>query len=138
MIDHGRVKREDAFDADAEANLADRYGLAYAAVLDRDADALERLQALLVAFLNADVHAKRVAGLECRYVLFYLCLFDKIQSVHFLIRPEVSGSPLTYHHFLLLIDQFDLILFFPAPFRDAISLSRHDCRSTKLPGQPSL
>ena len=44
----------------------------------------ENLQALLVAFLNADVHAKRVARLKFRNVLFYLCVFNNIQSIHFM------------------------------------------------------
>ena len=43
-----------------------------------DADAFECLEAFFVAFLNADAYAKRVAWLKCRYVIFELCLFDKI------------------------------------------------------------
>ena len=62
VVDHRRVQREDTLDADAKADLANRHGLAHAAVLACDADALKSLQAFLVAFLNPDVHAKRVPG----------------------------------------------------------------------------
>src|SRR2546423_10367502 len=41
--DDGAVHGEDALDADAEADLAHREGLARAVALARDADALERL-----------------------------------------------------------------------------------------------
>src|SRR5690606_29877333 len=48
--------REDALHADAGRDLADREGGAEAALLDADHGALEHLEALLVALLDADVH----------------------------------------------------------------------------------
>src|SRR5215510_650089 len=62
--EHGAVEREDALDADAVGDLADRKRLADSAAAARDADALERLNALLFTFLDADAHTKRVAGAE--------------------------------------------------------------------------
>src|SRR5262245_10233046 len=62
--EHWAVQREDALDAYAIGDLADREGLADSATAARDADALERLNALLFTFLDADVHTKRVAGAE--------------------------------------------------------------------------
>ncbi len=78
VIDHGCVQRENTLDTDAEADLADCDGFANAAVFDGDADAFECLQAFLVAFLDTDADAKRVAWLKCWYVVFELSLFNKI------------------------------------------------------------
>src|SRR6185503_1038418 len=66
--DHGAVEREDALDTDAVGDLSDREAFADAATATRDAHALERLNALLVSFLDADVHAERVAGTKGRHV----------------------------------------------------------------------
>src|ERR1700683_711584 len=62
--DDRRVEREGAFDADAEADLADAEGLAHAAALASDHDALEHLDALPVAFHDPDRDLHRVAGGE--------------------------------------------------------------------------
>src|SRR5687768_7950368 len=78
VVDDRRVQREDAFDAHAEAHLADRNGLADAAVLAGYDDPLKNLQALLVAFLDADVHFDSVARLKSRNVLSYLCVLNQI------------------------------------------------------------
>ena len=91
------MQREDTLDTYAEADLTHSDRFANAAVLACDADALKGLQTFLVAFLNTDVYAERVARLEIRCVLFYLCLFDKIQSIHF--YPSARGQrnlPLTF------------------------------------------
>src|SRR5919198_417608 len=65
LADDGAVQGEDALDADAEARLAHREGLAHALPPARDADALERLEALLgLRLLDAHVHAHRVARPE--------------------------------------------------------------------------
>src|SRR3954470_6088510 len=48
---HGAVQREDALDADAVGNLADGEAGADTRATTRDADTLERLNALLFAFL---------------------------------------------------------------------------------------
>src|SRR5208337_2630869 len=63
LVDHFGVRREDALDALAEAHLADGEARLVAGALRND-DALERLQALLVAFLNPDMHPDSVAGFE--------------------------------------------------------------------------
>ena len=48
------MEREDALDADAGRNLADREGLVDAATAPGDADALERLQPLFLTFAPGD------------------------------------------------------------------------------------
>ena len=77
VVDHGRMQREDTLDADAKADLADRDGLADAAVFAGDADAFEHLKTFLVAFLNADVHAEacRPTG-SPEYCLLIVCCLD--------------------------------------------------------------
>src|SRR5947209_15127909 len=81
--DDGAVHGEDALDADAEAGLAHREGLAHAVALARDADALERLKALLgLRLLDAHVHAHRVARREVRDVRAQLRLLNTVQAVH--------------------------------------------------------
>ena len=57
---HGK----DALHADAVGDLAHREGLADPCAAPRNADAFERLEPLLVAFLHAYVHAQRVARPE--------------------------------------------------------------------------
>ncbi len=66
VVDNRCVEREDTLDAYAKADLADRNGFAYAAMFAGDADAFERLETFLIAFLDPDVHAKRVARLKGR------------------------------------------------------------------------
>ena len=83
VIDHRCVQRKNALDANTETHLANRNGLTNAAVFDRNADAFKCLKPFFVSFLNANAHAKCVARLECRYILFNLLFLDKIQSVHF-------------------------------------------------------
>src|SRR5688500_6209057 len=61
---HRAVKREDALDADAVGDLTNRERRAHTGAAPRDADALECLNALLVTFLHAHVHAQRVTGPE--------------------------------------------------------------------------
>src|SRR5262245_1973731 len=58
------VQREDALDPLAVADLAHREGRVDAAVLARDADALERLHALARALDHLHVDPDRVAGRE--------------------------------------------------------------------------
>jgi hypothetical protein len=70
MIDHRGVEREYAFDADAETDLANCHRLANAAVFAGDTDTLKGLQAFLVALLDPDVYAKRIARLKGGCVLF--------------------------------------------------------------------
>src|SRR5690606_27510961 len=55
-LDRRRVQREDPLDAHAVRDLAHREGLADLPALARDADALEDLDALLVALAHPDVH----------------------------------------------------------------------------------
>jgi hypothetical protein len=59
---------EDAFDADAVGDLADRERGARSAAVLADHDALEDLHALLVAFLDLHVHAHRVSRGKRGYV----------------------------------------------------------------------
>src|SRR5687768_15699339 len=58
--DRRRVQREDALDALTERDLADGEGRAHAAAVEADDDALEDLDALLVALAHLDVHTDGV------------------------------------------------------------------------------
>src|SRR3954454_23020056 len=64
LLDDRGVHREGALDADAEAHLAHGEGLARAAALAADHDALEDLDPGAVALDDADVHLDGVAGTE--------------------------------------------------------------------------
>ena len=64
LLDLGRVQRERPLDPDAERLLADGEGLARAAALALDHDALEDLGAAAVALDDLEVHAHAVAGGE--------------------------------------------------------------------------
>src|SRR5215211_1727084 len=75
---HRAVHREDALDADAVRDLADRERLADPAAAAGDAHPLEGLEALLVALAHAHVHAQGVARPERRDVAEPLFLgFDE-------------------------------------------------------------
>src|SRR5688572_20957292 len=67
--DHRAVNREDAFDADAVRDLANGERLADPATAACDTDPLERLDALLVALLDAYGNAESVARAERRKLL---------------------------------------------------------------------
>src|SRR6185503_7335981 len=66
VADHRAVYREDALDTDAVGDLPNGERLADTGPTLGDADAFERLNALLVAFLDAHVDAQRVARAERR------------------------------------------------------------------------
>src|SRR6185437_4628253 len=67
LVDDLGVVGEDALDALAEAHLANGEG-ALGALAAGDNHALERLQTLLVAFLDSYLHANLIAGAEVREV----------------------------------------------------------------------
>src|SRR5450830_781797 len=95
------VHRERALDTDAEADLADREGLADPAAAARDDDALEHLDPCARAFDDLDVHLEGVAGAEGRDVGPQRCGIDLVEGMHgvrFLALPQVrhvvEGAPL--------------------------------------------
>src|SRR5512140_1795169 len=63
-LEHGRVHRERAFHADTLRNLANGERLARAAASPGDHEALEHLNAFLLAFLDLHVNLDRVSGRE--------------------------------------------------------------------------
>src|SRR5205085_10085535 len=93
-IDVRRIKREDALDALAEADLADGEAAAHAAVGAGDADAFEILDAGALAFDHLDADAERVARAEFGDILAGggngLGL-ERLDEVH-LIRPCSSHA----------------------------------------------
>src|SRR6185312_3230802 len=78
MIDYARVDGEDALHALAEADFADGDGFAHTGIIAGNERALERLQPLLVAFLDFDVDAEGVAGPE-RGDIRTQALLDKLR-----------------------------------------------------------
>jgi hypothetical protein len=105
VIDHGRVDGENALDTLAEADLAHRDGLAESGVVARDDSAFERLQPLLVTFLDAHVDANRVPGPELRMSLGTDVLADEIadksvlHTSSALYRAPISGQGATFLFF---------------------------------------
>src|SRR3954469_26043880 len=61
VVDHRGVHREGALDADLEADLADREGLAHAVARAADDGALEDLDTGAAALDDVDVHLDGVA-----------------------------------------------------------------------------
>src|SRR6185503_3718784 len=87
---HGAVHREDALHPNAVRDLPHRERLAHAGAATRDAHALERLNALLFAFLHAHVHAKGVTRTERGNIAEPLFLgFD--ECMHMTLSSDGSG-----------------------------------------------
>src|SRR3954467_4369352 len=82
LLDDRGVHREGALDADAEADLADGEGLADAAALTADDDALEDLDARAVALDHADVDLHGVPGAEVGDVVAQRVGVECVQGVH--------------------------------------------------------
>ena len=79
MIDDGGMEREDPFNTNPEARLANGNGLSGTSVLARNDYAFKRLQPLLgFRFLDANVNAHRVARLKLGNVLSQLGIFDVV------------------------------------------------------------
>ena len=76
------MDREGALDADLEADLADREGLADALVLLADDDALEDLDALARALDDVHVHLDGVAGTEVGDVRAEVGGVNRVEDVH--------------------------------------------------------
>src|SRR5699024_6737286 len=82
LLDDGRVHREGALDAHAEADLADREGLADPAALAADDDALEHLDTRAAALDDAHVDGHGVTRAELRHVGLHRLLVDEIKLLH--------------------------------------------------------
>src|SRR3954453_14191874 len=82
LLDDRGVHREGPLDADAEADLAHGEGLAGAAALAADHDALEDLDARAGALDDADVHLDGVAGTELGDVVAQRIGVECVQGVH--------------------------------------------------------
>src|SRR5437773_1691534 len=80
------MQRKDPLDALPERDLADRERRPRPAAMDADDDALEDLNAFLVAFAHLHVHLDGVAGLH-RRPLGQLGLFDDFNRAHVLCPP---------------------------------------------------
>src|SRR5689334_20706465 len=93
LREHRAVHRENALDANPVRDLPHRERLAHATTATRDANALERLNALLLPFLYPHVDAQRVAGAEWRNVAEPLFLgFD--EGMHMTLRAEPGKTVL--------------------------------------------
>src|SRR5215212_3397466 len=82
LLDDRGVHREGALHADAEADLAHGEGLADAAALTADDDALEDLDARAVALDHADVDLHGVPGAEVGDVVAQRRGVEGVQGVH--------------------------------------------------------
>ena len=94
------VHREGTLDADTEADLADREGLACACAAHADDVALEDLNTLAVAFLDAVVNLHIVADEDLRNVFADLLTLDSADVVHIRsLSLEVPTLLRTTHRF---------------------------------------
>ena len=89
MVNLRGMYREGALNANVEADLADREGLARGSALTANHDALEHLDALTVTFGDAVVHAHGVADVEIGDIVLNLLLFNRADVIHcrFLLFP---------------------------------------------------
>ena len=79
VVDDGGMEREDPFNPNPEACLADGNGFSGAAVLARNDDTFKRLQALLgLRFLDANVNAYRISRLKLGNILSQLGVFNVV------------------------------------------------------------
>src|SRR5437763_14869752 len=67
MVNHARMQGKNALDALPEADLPDRDTLAHTGVFASDHGAFERLQTLLVTFIDLAVQPDRIAGAHRRH-----------------------------------------------------------------------
>lgn len=81
LVDLGRVYREGTLDADGEADLADGEGLTARMTVTTDNVALEDLNTLAVAFLDAIVNLDGVTDVE-RSDFLDLLLFECANDIH--------------------------------------------------------
>ena len=93
-VDARAVDRVGPLDADAEADLADREGLAQAGALAADHDALEDLDAGTVALDDPGVHLDGVTGAEVGKVGPLRLGVERVQRVHrcILVSSRRTGS----------------------------------------------
>ena len=82
LVDLGGMHREGALDAHAEADLADREGLAVGRSGAADDGALEDLDAFAVALGDAIMDLDRIAHIERGDVLVDLLLFKCADDIH--------------------------------------------------------
>src|SRR5699024_2582315 len=82
LLNKGAVDREDTLDAHAVSDAADGKGLCDAAVLLGNDGALKGLDALALAFLDADVHPDGVADVELGALSLDAALGNDLQCVH--------------------------------------------------------
>src|SRR5665811_2156270 len=95
LLDDRAVQREGALDANTEADLANRVGLADATTVTTDDHTLEDLDARARAFNDLDVNLDVVTGAECRDVIAQADLVDVVELVH--VRFAFSSAPQVAH-----------------------------------------
>ncbi len=93
LVDHLRMEREDAFDTVSERHLADGECGAGAAMFLRNANALEDLDAFLVAFLDLYVHFDGIARFEFGKIRPQLLFFNHVQYVHNVSNKRRAHRP---------------------------------------------
>jgi hypothetical protein len=89
--EHGAVEREDALDADAVRDLADRERRAHTRSRAGRCRPLERLDALLSPFLYAHVHAQRVTGPEGGNIRTEPLFLVLDEGMHMTLGANVPG-----------------------------------------------
>ena len=92
LVDSRRMHRKDSLDADSVGNFPDRESGAVCAPINLDHDALEGLDALLLAFDDLDVNANPIADAEFGQVLAEPPLFELLDNgIHG--KKDLSRAP---------------------------------------------
>lgn len=87
MVDLGRMKGERSFNAYSERKTSYGKRFSYAAVLERDDDAFERLQSFSVAFNDLDPHLNGVADAEFGQIGLHCLFFNNVYDIHLTLPP---------------------------------------------------
>ena len=85
------MQRENALYTDSAGNLANGKGFADAPVLSRDADTLEGLDPLFVAFADPNVHPYRISRSKVRKIITQVLLLSFYKRVHEKTRLQGTG-----------------------------------------------
>src|SRR5262245_57811225 len=95
VVDDPGVQREDALHAMAEADFPHRDRLTHPGIVTGDQRSLERLQPLLIAFLDPDVHTNRIAGAKFGNIGAFVLVYEFSQQrvIHWPTSLFILSAP---------------------------------------------
>src|SRR5260370_31892034 len=129
MVHHGRMNRKDALYSLAKTDLAHRHGLAQPGILPGNDGSFKSLQAFVVAFLDLDVDANRIAGTKLRQ-------FGRLVFGYYFAQQGVGNGGKSFE-FSIVVDPGGFVQSFRALPVAASAGSLRDCRRRALPAPSS-